>query len=263
MTRAGVEQVALRSPATCQSHGGICRQCYGVDMGQKRLVDVGSAVGITAALSLGESLTQLSMRSFHLGHKYPFSKIARGKPEQDIKYSSAFPRLEEVFEMFEKRRAYGPALDGVDERPLPQDVLDRDGEAAAQRYIVDELDRVYGESHVHLDCRHYEIAARQLMSYVEIENPGSTGLLAGQRVRRDVLARINANAARAATAKPLLLPTTEIALRSDSFLAASASWQTVKILADAALRRDTDRLAGMRENIILGRRIPVGEYIRT
>ena len=263
--------ILLRSPITCESRAtskgvrGICAKCYGHDVGQKRPVEVGAAAGITAAVSLGEPLTQLTMRSFHLGNKYPYSWIARGRPEQDLKYSSGFPRLEEVFEMLEKRRAYGPALDGVDERPSPQSVLDSQGEEAAALYILDELIRVYAEAGVRINSKHYEIAVRQMMSFVEVEEAGDTGLIAGQRIRRDELARANESAAQEekspATAKALLLPISEIALRTDSFLAASASWQTVPVLARAALRKDTDRLCGMRENIILGRLIPVGQQM--
>jgi DNA-directed RNA polymerase subunit beta' len=263
MEESGVRTVSVRSPMTCEARGGVCARCYGHDLGRKRLVEVGAAAGITAAVSLGEPLTQLTMRSFHLGHGYPYSWIAQGRPEQDIKYSSGFPRLEEVFEMLEKRRAFGPALDGVDERPSAQSVLDRQGEEAAQQYLLRELMHVYAESGVRLNSKHYEIAVRQLMSFVEVEEPGDTGLATGQRVQRDDLAAaseaVKQWGGRPATAKPILLPITEVALRAGSFLAASASWQTVKVLTKAALRRDTDRLKGMRENIILGRLIrPAG-----
>ena len=262
LAQVGIERTKVRSPLTCESRGGVCAKCYGHDVGQKRPVEVGAAVGITAAMSLGEPLTQLTMRSFHTGHQYPFSKIARGKPEQDVKYSSAFPRLEEVFMMLEKRRARGRAIDGVDERPSPQSILDQGGEDAARQYVVDELTRVYAESHVHLNSKHFEIAARQMMSHVEIEEPGDTGLIVGRRIRREELAEANENAAREggrpAAARPLLLPITEVALRADSFLAASASWETVSVLTKAALREDVDHLRGMRENVILGRLIPAG-----
>ena len=259
LLNAGIERVKARSPITCESRGGICAKCYGYDVGQKRPVEVGTPVGITAALSLGEPLTQLTMRSFHLGHRYPFSKIARGKPEQDIKYSSGFPRLEEVFLMLEKRRAYGPALDGVDERPSPQAVLDQDGEDAARQFLLNELVHVYWEAGILINSKHFEIALRQMMAYVEVERPGDSGLVAGQRVLRDDFAQTGGEPA---TFRPLLLPITEISLRTESFLAASASWETVNVLAQAALRERVDRLRGMRENIILGRLIPVGAAVR-
>jgi len=262
LLNSGMTQLKVRSPITCESRGGICAKCYGHDLGQKRAVEVGAAVGMTAALSLGEPLTQMTMRSFHLGHRYPYSHIARGRPEQDIKYSSGFPRLEEVFEMFEKRRAFGPALDGVDERPTPQSVLDQQGEEAAQQYLLGELMHVYADSGVRVNSKHYEIAVRQMMGFAEVEDPGDTGLMTGQRVGRDELTAVNEQVEkegqRPATAKPILMPITEVALRTGSFLAASASWQTVSVLTKAALRRDTDRLKGMRENIILGRLIPMG-----
>jgi len=259
---AGVERIRIRSPLTCRSAGGVCAKCYGQDVSRRRLVEVGSPVGISAALSLGEPLTQLSMRSFHLGHRYPFSKVARGKPEQDIKYSSGFPRLEEVFEMFEKRRAYGPALDGVDERPSAQSVLDGRGEAAARRYVLDELGRVYGEAGVRINSKHYEIAVRQMLSHVRVREAGETALLPGRCVHRDELAAANERARRLgrrpAAAVPLLLPISDVAARTGSFLASAASWQTVNVLVQAALRRDRDALEGMRANVILGRLIPVG-----
>ena len=261
LVEAGLGRLRVRSPMTCEAQGGVCAVCYGLGPARHERVVSGTPVGITAALSLGEPLTQLTMRSFHLGHRYPFSKIARGKPEQDVKYSSAFPRLEEVFEMLEKRRAYGPALDGVDERPLPQEVLDSSGEDAARVYILDELARVYGESGVSIDCRHYEIAARQMMSFIQVVEPGDTQLVPGQRLKRDDWERANAEMAsegrRPATAESLLLPITDVALRSGSFLAAAASWETVRVLGRAGLLGEIDQLRGMRENIILGRLIPV------
>ena len=262
LLNSGMTHLRVRSPITCESRGGICAKCYGHDLGQKRAVEVGAAVGMTAALSLGEPLTQMTMRSFHLGHRYPYSHIARGRPEQDLKYSSGFPRLEEVFEMFEKRRAFGPALDGVDERPSPQSVLDQQGEEAARQYLLGELMHVYADSGVRVNSKHYEIAVRQMMSFAEVEDPGGTSLMAGQRIGREELAAINEETEKRgqqpATAEPVLMPITEVALRTGSFLAASASWQTVSVLTKAALRGDTDCLKGMRENIILGRLIPMG-----
>ena len=101
-----------------------------------------------------------------------------------------------------------------------------------------------------------------MMAFVEVEDSGDTSLVPGQRLLRDDLAAANEATSQAggapAVAKPLLLPVTEISLRTESFLAASASWETVNVLAQAALRARVDRLKGMRENIILGRLIPVG-----
>ena len=91
------------------------------------------------------------------------------------------------------------------------------------------------------------------MGHVELADPGETDLVVGEPIRRDALV----------AAKPLLLPITEFALRTDSFLAASASWQTPRIVARAAPRQDTDPLAGVRENIILRRLIPVGAEFRS
>ena len=92
-----------------------------------------------------------------------------------------------------------------------------------------------------------------MMGHVELADPRETDLVVGERIRRDALA----------AAKPLLLPITEVALRTDSSLAASASSQTPRILARAALNQVTDPLAGIRENIILARLIPVGAEVRS
>ena len=111
-----------------------------------------------------------------------------------------------------------------------------------------------------IDSKHYELAVRRMMSYVEVEDPGETSLVVGRQIRRDELAETNAMASRqgkkAAKARSLLLPISQIALRTDSFLAASASWKTVSVLTEAAIRGSVDRLKGMRENVILGRLIP-------
>ncbi len=219
---AGVVTVVARTVMTCRAAQGVCEKCYGWDLASSRAVDIGTAVGIIAAQSIGEPGTQLTMRTFHTG----------GVAGEDITHG-----LPRVTELFEARRPKGQALlaeisgkldikeedkariitisgtGGTEKvytvsrrarlRPgvangvkvevgaqltegsvNPHDLLHLRGANDVLRYIVQEVQEVYASQGVDINDKHIEVIARQMMRKVSIVDPGDTDLLPGALVDR-------------------------------------------------------------------------------
>ncbi len=142
----------------------------------------------------------------------------------------------------------------------PQEMLRIEGQAAVQRYMVNEVQAVYRSQGVAIHDKHIETIIRQMMRKVRVEAPGDTELLPGDLVHRHEYERVN-NAALAgggepATAISVLLGVTRASLNTDSFLAAASFQETAKVLTGAAVNGSVDRLMGLKENVIIGRLIP-------
>jgi len=298
ITRAGIKKVKVRSSLTCKTKHGVCRRCYGRNLATGHLVDIGEAVGIIAAQSIGEPGTQLTMRTFHTG----------GVAGEDI--TQGLPRVEELFEA---RRPKGQAvvaeIDGVVEtrevkgrREIeivgpegervqytipygarlkvqsgdtvaagdeltegsvnPHDLLKIKGVAAVQLYLLQEVQRVYRMQGVDINDKHIEIMIRQMLRKVKIEDAGDTDFLPGGLV--DLLefeeenARITAQGGQPATSRPVLLGITKASLATDSFLAAASFQETTRVLTEAAIKGKVDPLLGLKENVIIGKLVPAG-----
>ena len=217
-----IEKVKIRTILTCRSHIGICSKCYGANMATGEAVQVGEAVGIIAAQSIGEPGTQLTMRTFHTG----------GVAGDDI--TQGLPRVEELFEArkpkglaiiaefggvasirdTKKKREivitnmetgetkaylipYGSRIKVVDGAVLeagdeltegsvnPHDLLKIKGIRAVQDYMLREVQRVYRLQGVDISDKHIEVIVRQMLKKVRIENNGDTDFLPGALV--DVL----------------------------------------------------------------------------
>ncbi|MFM8943920.1 MAG: DNA-directed RNA polymerase subunit beta' [Actinomycetota bacterium] len=226
---AGVESVRVRSAATCDALYGICRRCYGWSLATGRLVDIGEAVGIVAAQSIGEPGTQLTMRTFHTG----------GVAGQDITHG--LPRVQELFEA---RRPKGVATitryagtvsiendeekkerritvtqdDGLQDQYRvgfrarltvsegdqvevgqqltegsvdPHERLEVEGLQALQRHLVDEVQQVYRSQGVTIHDKHIELIVRQMLRKVQIIQEGDTDFLPGDLVDRREFDRVN------------------------------------------------------------------------
>ncbi|MBM3173092.1 MAG: DNA-directed RNA polymerase subunit beta', partial [Chloroflexi bacterium] len=365
---AGIANVHVRSPLGCHSRQGICQYCYGRDLARGGLVEIGTAVGIIAAQSIGEPGTQLTLRTFHTG----------GVVEADI--TSGLPRVEELFEarvpkgvailseidgvveisdMEEARKVkitssefyrdeyvLPPGADvvinngdrveagtmlahvpssgelskgkhpikpedqpciarvsgvvaiekdrvyiGYEEREEreytvppgshirvksgdevkagtqliegvadPQDILRIMGREAVQRYLVEEVQNVYRSQGVNINDKHIEIIIRQMLRRVRVESPGDTELLAGDLIDRfdyeGINAKVLAEGGEPATAQTVLLGITRASLNTNSWLAAASFQETTRVLTEAAIWGKTDRLVGLKENVIIGRLIP-------
>ena len=147
------------------------------------------------------------------------------------------------------------------EGPLnPQDVLRVRGKDAAQRYLVDEVQRVYRSQGVVIHDKHIEIIVRQMLRRVRIEQPGDTEFLQGELVDRFLWQSVNekiiAEGGEPSLAVSVLLGVTKVSLSTESFLAAASFQETTRVLTEAALLGKVDRLVGLKENVIIGRLIP-------
>ena len=377
---AGVEEVSVRSPMTCEAQRGICQKCYGLSLATLRDSMMGEAVGIMAAQSIGEPGTQLTMRTFHTGGsvmkagRTGLEGIVQGR--DDI--TSGLPRVEELFEArapkmeavlseidgvaeFEESGeemlirisnneeftdeyflppgfspivedgaivAFGEALaapgDGVEmdedalaiandevvagvsgiaslngdrisvtwtdtdlreyvipnavrrlvrtgERVIagqaltagpknPQHILRILGREHVQRYLIDEVQKVYRAQGVPIHNKHLELIISQMLRKVQIDDPGDTELMPGEYMDRQQFNEANENilaeGGEPARATPVLLGITRASLNMDSFLAAASFQETTRVLTESAVNGQVDQLRGLKENVIIGRLIP-------
>ncbi|MBM7853819.1 DNA-directed RNA polymerase subunit beta' [Desulfohalotomaculum tongense] len=295
---AGVKEVTIRSVLTCRTRHGVCKKCYGRNLATGQEVDIGEAVGIIAAQSIGEPGTQLTMRTFHTG----------GIAGDDI--TQGLPRVEELFEA---RRPKGQAViaenDGVvtikevkgrreieitgddgeksthqipygmrlkvqdgdrvkagDELTEgsvnPHDLLKIKGPRDTQLYLLQEVQKVYRMQGVEISDKHIEVMIRQMFRKVKVEEVGDTDLLPGGLVDifdfEEENRRVEENGGEPATAKPVLLGITKASLATDSFLSAASFQETTRVLTEAAIKGKTDPLLGLKENVIIGKLVPAG-----
>jgi DNA-directed RNA polymerase subunit beta' len=142
----------------------------------------------------------------------------------------------------------------------PQDILSIMGREAVQRYLVDEVQKVYRSQGVNIDDRHIEVIAHQMLSRVRIDSSGDTELVPGELIDRfryeDINAKFLAEGGEPATAHTVLLGITRASLSTDSWLAAASFQETTRVLTDAAIYGKIDRLVGLKENVIIGKIIP-------
>ncbi|HUV53250.1 MAG TPA: DNA-directed RNA polymerase subunit beta', partial [Dehalococcoidia bacterium] len=142
----------------------------------------------------------------------------------------------------------------------PRDILHVQGRDAVQRYLVDEVQKVYRSQGVNINDKHIEIIVRQMLRKVRVDSPGDTALLPGDLVDslvyEDVNAKVLAEGGEPATAKPVLLGITRASLNTDSFLAKASFQETTRVLTEAAIMGSTDKLTGLKENVIIGKLIP-------
>ena len=142
----------------------------------------------------------------------------------------------------------------------PQDILLVLGREAIQEYLVNEVQKVYRSQGVHINDKHIEIIVRQMLSKVRTDSSGDTELISGELINRflyeDINAKVLAEGGEPATAHPVLLGITRGALSTNSWLAAASFQETTKVLTEAAIKRSTDKLIGLKENVIIGRLIP-------
>jgi DNA-directed RNA polymerase subunit beta' len=150
----------------------------------------------------------------------------------------------------------------MDGNPVPHDILRVLGVEALATYLVNEIQEVYRLQGVKINDKHIEVIVRQMLQKVEIDDPGDTTFLAGEQVDRDEFDDANAKAAvegyREAKAKPVLQGITKASLQTRSFISAASFQETTRVLTEAAVVGKVDNLAGLKENVIVGRLIPAG-----
>ena len=296
---AGIQKVKIRSVLTCKTKHGVCRKCYGRNLATGYDVEIGEAVGTLAAQSIGEPGTQLTMRTFHTGG-VAGEDITRGLPRVEELFEVRKPKGQAVvaeasgkvrFGENKGRREievlgengevlgayivhYGSRLkvaegdmveigDALSEGPLnPHDILKTKGLQDVQRYILQEVQKVYRSQGVDISDKHIEIMIRQMLKKVKIEDSGDTSLLPGSFIDistfEDENARVMALGGLPAICSPMLLGITKASLNTDSFLSAASFQETTKVLTEAAIKGKIDNLIGLKENVIIGKLIPAG-----
>jgi len=144
----------------------------------------------------------------------------------------------------------------------PQEILRISGREAVYRYLIGEVQRVYRSQGVTINDKHIEIISRQMLRKVRVEEPGDTELLPMELFDRFEFEEINARTIAAggepATAQTVLLGVTKASLSTSSFLAAASFQETTRVLTEAAVMGQKDRLIGLKENVIIGKLIPAG-----
>ena len=295
---AGVKRVKLRSVLECRAKQGVCAACYGRNLATGKPVNIGEAVGIIAAQSIGEPGTQLTMRTFHSGG------IA------GVGITSGLPRVEELFEarkpkglayiaensgtvsLIQNEKKTDVEIESEDghvqkynipfgsriivrdgdvvekgqqltEGSLdPHDVLNVLGKIGVQDYITKEVQKVYRIQGVEIDDRHIEVIARQMLKKIKIDESGDTEFLPGSlQERRDVdlvNEQMIEEGKEPAEYTQELLGITKASLATDSWLSAASFQETTRVLTDASIKGKVDDLMGLKENIIIGKLIPAG-----
>jgi DNA-directed RNA polymerase subunit beta' len=152
------------------------------------------------------------------------------------------------------------------EGPLnPQDILRIQGPEAVQIYLVEEVQKVYRSQGVTINDKHIEVIVRQMLRRVRVDSPGDSNLLPGELVDRfrfeSENARVLAEGGEPATAQPVLLGVTKASLNTESFLAAASFQETTRVLTEAAIQGQVDKLLGLKENVIIGKLIPARAQI--
>jgi DNA-directed RNA polymerase subunit beta' len=294
----GIKEVNIRSVLTCKSRHGVCVRCYGRNLATGLVVDVGEAVGIIAAQSIGEPGTQLTMRTFHTGG-VAGDDITQGLPRVEELFEARKPKGLAVIAEFDgtvqvaesrQRREiritpehgdtkaysipYGARLkvkDGdlveagqelTEGSVNPHDLLKVKGPRGVQLYLLQEVQRVYRLQGVDINDKHIEVIVRQMLKKVKVEEAGDTDLLPGGLVDGFVFEEVNRKVTeeggRPAVARPLLLGITKASLATDSFLSAASFQETTRVLTEAAIKGKTDPLLGLKENVIIGKLVPAG-----
>ena len=148
----------------------------------------------------------------------------------------------------------------------PHDILKIKGEKELAKYLLDEIQEVYRLQGVPINDKHIEVIIRQMLRWVRVKDVGDTDFLIGEQVEKHVFDRVNQETVEAgkepAGAEPMLLGITKASLSTESFISAASFQETTKVLTEASIWGKTDRLKGLKENVIMGRLIPAGTGMR-
>lgn len=295
---AGVKSLQIRSVLSCRARHGVCKICYGRNLATGKHVEIGEAVGIIAAQSIGEPGTQLTMRTFHTGG-VAGDDITQGLPRIQELFEARNPKgqaiiseidgvIKEIRETKDRREVevegeaetkvyavtYGSRIrvhegmqieagDEITEGSIdPKEMLRIKGIRGVQNYILQEVQRVYRNQGVEINDKHIEVMVKQMLRKIRIVDAGETTLLPGSFVDMHEYEAANKEAIMAdkepAVAKPILLGITKASLETDSFLSAASFQETTRVLTDAAIKGKVDQLLGLKENVIIGKLIPAG-----
>ena len=294
----GVKKVKIRSVFTCKCKIGVCAKCYGMNMATAKKINIGEAVGIIAAQSIGEPGTQLTMRTFHTGG-VAGADITQGLPRVEELFEARKPKglaivseisgTVRIEETKKKRTVYVMGADGeeksydipfgsrlkVNDNDVieagdevtegsvnPHDIMSIKGIDGARRYLLSEVQKVYRLQGVDINDKHLEVVVRQMTRKIKVTDSGDTELLPGTMIDifdfEEANEKVREFGGEEATGEQALLGITKAALATDSFLSAASFQETTRVLTEAAIKGKTDPLVGLKENVIIGKLIPAG-----
>ncbi|SHF09577.1 DNA-directed RNA polymerase subunit beta' [Seinonella peptonophila] len=295
---SGIEEIVIRSVLSCRTRHGVCKKCYGRNLALGTPVEIGEAVGIIAAQSIGEPGTQLTMRTFHTGG-VAGDDITQGLPRIQELFEARNPkgqaiiseisgRVASIQEVKDRREVeiegevetkihsipYGSRLkvfegdevqagdELTDGSADPKELLQVKGARGVQEYILQEVQKVYRLQGVEINDKHVEVMIRQMMRKMRITDSGSTDLLPGSVVDiheyEEANRKVFEKGGEPSVARPILLGITKASLETESFLSAASFQETTRVLTDAAIKGKVDRLLGLKENVIIGKLVPAG-----
>ena len=296
--KAGITSVEIRTVLTCRTARGVCQKCYGRNLATGNLVEIGEAVGIMGAQSIGEPGTQLTMRTFHTGG-VAGADITQGLPRVEELFEARIPKgkatiseidgtiqkiednngrfkiyIKNDKEVREQLTMYGAKLkvekgskvnagDQLTEGSVsPKELLAVTDPNTVQQYILKEVQKVYRSQGVDINDKHVELIAKRMISLIRVVDAGDTSFVPSTVVsiseftngNRDIIIQ----GKKPAIGQPILLGITKAALQTDSFLSSASFQETTRILTEAAVKGSTDKLHGLKENVIIGKLIPAG-----
>ncbi|MHB1517761.1 MAG: DNA-directed RNA polymerase subunit beta' [Acidimicrobiales bacterium] len=295
---SAIDRVRVRSVLTCEAEQGICVACYGQSLATGAMIELGEAVGVIAAQSIGEPGTQLTMRTFHTGgivgeditHGLPrvvelfeartpkgaavlarHSGVVRVDEDESGRHITVVADDGEEHTVLVAPRAHLEVGDGQEvsagdalvEGPKdPKELLEVRGIRETQQYLVEEVQKVYRDQGVSIHDKHIELIVRQMLRRVLVAEPGDATFLPGERVDSRAYAEVNRQLVqdqqRPAEGRPELMGITKASLATESWLSAASFQETTRVLTEAAIEGRSDQLFGLKENIIIGKLIPAG-----
>ena len=298
-----VKEICVRSPLSCKTVRGMCQKCYGWDLGLNATVALGSAVGIIAAQSIGEPGTQLTMRTFHTGGVAGGGDITQGLPRVEEIFEGRVPSgkalISEVEGVVQEVSADGviKILSEEDKKETKEyaaptkraiwvkqgdrvskgqqlceghvdlgELFKSAGKEFTEKYIVQEVQRIYTSQGASIHDKHIEVICRQMFSRVRVKDAGDSRFIEGEVVERPTFVeenrKLKKQEKKPATAVQLLLGVSKVALTTESFLSAASFQETSRVLIRASLEAKEDKLRGLKENVIIGKLIPAGRGFR-
>lgn len=294
---AGIDKVEVRSVLECKTKHGVCAKCYGMGLATRKEVNIGEAVGIIAAQSIGEPGTQLTMRTFHTGG-VAGGDITQGLPRVEELFEARKPKglaiISEIdgtvkIEEVKKRKevtvtskdnsktyviSFGSKLKVKDGDQIkagapitegsinPNEILDIKGPEGVYDYLTSEVQKVYRNQGVDINDKHIEVIGRQMLKRIRVDDNGDTSMFAGSLVDihefNEENEKMKEEGLRPATGTRALLGITKASLATESFLSAASFQETTRVLTEAAIKGKVDSLIGLKENVIIGKLIPAG-----
>lgn len=309
----GIKELEIRSILGCHTRNGVCKKCYGKDLATNKLVEIGEAVGIIAAQSIGEPGTQLTMRTFQTGgvagmlditggfarlielidaYEVPWGKPAIISPingeVKEIKkldkenLTGKFLASQYLITLENKKLNLVKKVHVSTQRKLRvqvgdqvktgqklsegpiilKELLNTTDARTVQNYLLKEIQRLYRMQGIEIADKYIEIIIRQLLSKLVIYDPGDSKFFAGAIVDIFTYQRENGKllmqGKEPAYGKVVIKGAKQTPLLSESFLASASYQETSKILLHAAISNQVDNLEGLKENIIIGKKIPAG-----